>query len=103
VVRNAVRQSRLYSRIDERSLVAMTIHQAKNGEFDRVIVLWPYEVTGTEERMRRLAYNAITRAKHEAVVVVQDEARVGHSPFVPGVRPSSTRSPGKKRPRRGRV
>lgn len=101
VVKEVVHQSRVYSRSDEHRLVAMTIHQAKNREFDRVIVLWPYEVTGNDERKRRLAYNAITRARHEAFVVVQGEARVAQSPFVPGVSASLTPSTGKKRGRRG--
>ena len=60
----------------------MTIHQAKNREFDRVIVLWPYEVSGNDERKRRLAYNAITRARHEAYIIVQGEDRLNKSPFV---------------------
>jgi hypothetical protein len=62
----------------------MSIHQAKNREFDRVVVLWPYEVSGSDERKRRLAYNTITRARHEVHVIVQNKARVGQSPFVPG-------------------
>jgi superfamily I DNA/RNA helicase len=61
----------------------MSIHQAKNREFDRVVVLWPYEVSGSDERKRRLAYNAITRARHEAHVIVQSEGRVKQPPFVP--------------------
>lgn len=100
-VKEAVHQTRVYSRSDEHRLVAMTIHQAKNREFDRVIALWPYEVTGSEERKRRLAYNAITRARHEALVVVQGEDRVGQSPFVPGVTAASARSTRAKRGRRG--
>ena len=39
----------------------MTVHQAKNREFDSVIILWPYEVAGTADRQRRLLYNAVTR------------------------------------------
>jgi superfamily I DNA/RNA helicase len=101
VVKEAVHHGRLFSRHDERRLVAMTIHQAKNREFDRVIVLWPYEVSGNEERQRRLAYNAITRARHEALVVVQNEARVSQSPFVPGVSASYLPPKGKKRELRG--
>jgi superfamily I DNA/RNA helicase len=98
VVGEVVRNSRLYSRHEERRLVAMSIHHAKNREFDRVIVLWPYEVVGSDERRRRLAYNAITRARHEALVVVQGEARVRQSPFVPGVvGPSATPRGGARR------
>jgi hypothetical protein len=100
VVKEVVRQSRIYSRHYDRRLVAMTIHQAKNREFDRVLVLWPYEVSGNDERKRRLAYNAITRARHEACVIVQNEDRLKESPFIPGVAPSSS-SRGKKRGTRG--
>ena len=60
----------------------MTIHQAKNREFECVIVLWPYEVYGTSERQRRLLYNAITRAKQRALVIVQNPARLKQPPFV---------------------
>ena len=61
---------------------AMTIHQAKNREFDAVIVLWPYQVTGSSERLRRLLYNAITRAKREALVIVQNPDRIQRPPFM---------------------
>lgn len=61
---------------------AMTIHQAKNREFDAVIVLWPYQVKGPSERLRRLLYNAITRAKREALVIVQNAERIQRPPFV---------------------
>lgn len=50
----------------------MTIHQAKNREFDSVVVVWPFEIRSDAERGRRLLYNAVTRAKRQAVVVVQD-------------------------------
>ena len=61
----------------------MTIHQAKNREFDSVVVLWPYEVSGSAERLRRLLYNAVTRAKRQAVVIVQNPERLSKPPFVP--------------------
>ena len=61
----------------------MTIHQAKNREFDSVIVLWPYKVAGSADRKRRLLYNAITRAKRQAVVIVQNPDRLKQPPFVP--------------------
>lgn len=74
-------RSRAYRRVRERGVRAMTVHQAKNREFDSVIVLWPYEVAA--DRQRRLLYNAITRAKRQAVVVVQNPARIQQPPFVP--------------------
>jgi superfamily I DNA/RNA helicase len=54
---------RRYNRSSSTRLRAMTVHQAKNREFDGVVVLWPYTVAGTAEQKRRLLYNAITRAK----------------------------------------
>lgn len=105
-VRQLVQQKRGHARHDERRLSAMSIHQAKNREFDRVIVLWPYEVSGGEERQRRLAYNAITRARLEAHVVVQSKARLQQSPFVPKTdggdsarrTRAAPRSPARRRP-----
>jgi hypothetical protein len=74
-------RTRAYRRIRSGGVRAMTIHQAKNREFDSVIVLWPYEVVGSPERMRRLLYNAITRARRQALVVVQNPDRLTKPPF----------------------
>ncbi|MFT3706568.1 MAG: ATP-dependent helicase [Archangium sp.] len=81
-VSEIVQAGRNFSTRDERRLTALTIHQAKNREFDRVVILWPFEVSGDAARKRRLAYNAVTRAKHEAFIVVQSESRVTQVPFV---------------------
>jgi hypothetical protein len=51
---------------------AMTINQAKNREFEGVIVLWPFAVGGDLDSQRRRLYVALTRAKKWAVVIVQD-------------------------------
>jgi len=53
-------------------LVAMTIHQAKNREFERAVILWPYQVSNNAETARRLLYNAVTRAKQRAAIIVQN-------------------------------
>lgn len=82
-VRAIRHRSRAHRRVRDRGIRAMTIHQAKNREFDSVIVLWPYEVAGSADRQRRLLYNAITRAKRQALVVVQNPARLNRFPFVP--------------------
>ncbi|MGJ0392698.1 MAG: ATP-binding domain-containing protein [Methylocystis sp.] len=50
----------------------MTIHQAKNREFDHVVVFWTYQVSGDEEQQRRLLYNAITRARKSCLIILQD-------------------------------
>lgn len=59
----------------ERGRVATTIHGAKNREFDYVAVLWPYEAAGDDEHQRRLLYNGVTRAKRDAIVLVQGQGR----------------------------
>jgi UvrD-like helicase C-terminal domain len=55
--------------------------QAKNREFDGVVVLWPYTVAGSAEQKRRLLYNAITRAKRSCTVLVQNENLLQGPPF----------------------
>jgi superfamily I DNA/RNA helicase len=61
---------------------AMTIHGAKNREFDNVIVLWPAAVGGSDDQKRRLLYNAVTRAKLRCLVLVQAKVSLTHAPFV---------------------
>ena len=60
---------------------AMTIHQAKNREFDGVIVVWPHTVGGSDDQKRRLLYNAVTRAKRWCQVLVQAEKIKKYPPF----------------------
>lgn len=60
---------------------AMTIHSAKNREFDLVVVLWPATIRGTDEQKRRLLYNAITRARHRCIVLVQSSSLLRAPPF----------------------
>lgn len=60
---------------------ALTVQQAKNREFDGVVVLWPYQVGGDDEHKRRLLYNAITRARHWCNVIVQGQNILNAPPF----------------------
>ncbi|MCM5680113.1 ATP-binding domain-containing protein [Schlegelella sp. S2-27] len=60
---------------------ALTVHQAKNREFDIVIVVWPYTVAQDDEGKRRLLYNAVTRAKLQCTVIVQGIGSTGKAPF----------------------
>lgn len=62
---------------------AMSIHGAKNREFDRVIVLWPQSATGSDEHKRRLLYNAMTRAKSHCTIIVLGNGRLNLAPFAP--------------------
>jgi hypothetical protein len=61
--------------------LAMTIHQAKNREFDRVAVIWPYQIPANADDRRRLLYNAVTRARMSCVIVVQNASLKGQAPF----------------------
>ena len=60
---------------------ALTVHQAKNREFDGVFVIWPYTVGSDDEGKRRLLYNAVTRAKKWCYVFVQGEDALRKPPF----------------------
>jgi UvrD-like helicase C-terminal domain/AAA domain len=62
-------------------LIAMTVHQAKNREFEGVVVIWPYTVAGDAEQKRRLLYNAVTRAKNWCTIVVQNANVLRQPPF----------------------
>lgn len=54
---------------------AMTIHGAKNREFDYVFILWPYRVPNDPVKKRKLLYNAITRARLGAFLFVQGDEK----------------------------
>lgn len=60
---------------------ALTIQQAKNREFEGVVVIWPYQVGGDVEHKRRLLYNAVTRARRWCNVIVQGPNILTTAPF----------------------
>jgi superfamily I DNA/RNA helicase len=71
------------SRIDKPGGVrAMTVHGAKNREFDVVIILWPTGMKWPAEYQRRLLYNAVTRAKKFCVIFLQTGEVQNAAPFV---------------------
>lgn len=64
---------------------AMTIHSAKNREFDHVVILWDINHVSnlSVERQRRLLYNAITRAKRTcSLVALGPRSPVLNSPLL---------------------
>ena len=63
---------------------AMTVQQAKNREFEGVIVIWPYQVWGDVEHRRRLLYNAVTRTKLWYNIIVQSQNILGATSFCLG-------------------
>jgi DNA helicase IV len=57
------------------------VQQAKNREFEGVVVIWPYQVGGDIEHKRRLLYNAITQAKRWSNIIVQGQSILAAPPF----------------------
>lgn len=82
-VKRAVQQVRSFGSIPQGIRRVMTIHQAKNREFPVVILLWPFQVPGDVVLARRWLYNAVTRAKRRAIIIVQDpkKNRLNAPPF----------------------
>jgi len=62
-----------YQREKKERLTITTVKSAKNREFDAVLILWPYEVPGSLLYKRKLLYNALTRAKTNAIIIVQNK------------------------------
>jgi hypothetical protein len=57
-----------------KSRLFLTVHGAKNREFDDVIILWPqYTLPSQDIYLRKLMYNAITRAKRKVLVIAQGQ------------------------------
>lgn len=81
LVEQSFAQRRQSRRSEVRGWKGMTVHGAKNREFDNVIVLWPAAVGGSDEQKRRLLYNAVTRAKERCIVLVEATAHIGLPPF----------------------
>ncbi|MGY0790249.1 ATP-binding domain-containing protein [Azospirillum argentinense] len=80
-ISRAVSHSRRFTFRKDDGLLALTVHGAKNREFDGVIVLWPYAVVGSAEQKRRLLYNAVTRAKRWCLVLAQGVRLLEQAPF----------------------
>lgn len=83
-VERLVARRRQFGRRRDPALSAMTIHQAKNREFDHVVVIWPHRVPNDDDQRRRLLYNAITRARRSCIVLVQAQRILDGPPFAPG-------------------
>lgn len=61
---------------------AMTVHQAKNREFDHVVLVWPFQTASDPDDRRRIFYNAITRARRSCLVILQKGDLRNQAPFV---------------------
>lgn len=82
-VERLVIRRRQFAGRNDTTLSAMTIHQAKNREFDHVVVIWPHRVPKGDDQRRRLLYNAITRARRSCTVLVQAPQLLDGAPFAP--------------------
>lgn len=75
-------QSKAFRIRHSSGIPAMTIQQAKNREFDHIVVIWPFEVPNNIDYRRRLLYNAITRAKQSCIIILQNESQLLQAPFI---------------------
>lgn len=75
---------RAYSGDRPRGVPLLSIHAAKNRQFDHVIILWPHGVPGSDEFKARLLYNAITRARRSCKVFVRSADLLNAPPFTFG-------------------
>jgi hypothetical protein len=73
---------RRFGRAEQGEFSAMTVQQAKNREFEHVVVIWPYTIPNDNEQKRRLLYIAITRAQRSCLVLVQASELLDAPPFV---------------------
>ncbi len=81
VVRRQLALRRHHSGGEPAPFIAMTVQQAKNREFEGVVVLWPNQVGGDTEHKRRLLYNAVTRARRWCTAILQNEEMLTAPPF----------------------
>ena len=82
VIERKVALQRQHGQSTAHRFTALTVQQAKNREFDGVVVLWPYQVGGDVEHKRRLLYNAVTRARRWCNIIVQGQNILAAPPFV---------------------
>lgn len=81
VIKQSFARKRLLQKATEGGWKAMSVHGAKNREFDIVIILWSAAVRGSDDQKRRLLYNAITRAKERCLILVQAKSSLARAPF----------------------
>jgi len=81
--RLAIHNARAFGRNSPRFQV-LTVHGAKNREFDHVFVFWAFKADKwPSEEQRRLLYNAVTRAKRDCtVLVLGNEKRIREDPVL---------------------
>lgn len=72
---------RAYGYQQTHGIPVMSIHQAKNRQFDHVVLLWPPGVRGSDEQKARLLYNGITRAIRHCNVFVRTRPLLNQAPF----------------------
>jgi hypothetical protein len=81
LIQTATRDISRYGRTHSSNIEVMTVHAAKNQEFENVLVLWPHTAPADPNQARRLLYNAITRARRHCSVVVFGKDRLAGPPF----------------------
>jgi superfamily I DNA/RNA helicase len=71
IMKRASHSASAFRRDRQNARIALTVHGAKNREFDYVFIAWPFKVRDDDLFKRKLLYNAVTRAKEGAFLFVQ--------------------------------
>lgn len=102
-VDTVVHERRAYCGHSSKRIVT-TVHGAKNREFDNVFVIWPYKVPSDAEQKRRLLYNAVTRSKHNCMLLVRGNLqRVQNDPVLSLLGPAKPAFPPRERRKTSRI
>jgi len=100
--KKAVHNKRAYSLKSAKRTIT-TVHGAKNREFDNVYVVWPYRVPSNAELQRRWLYNAVTRAKHNCIVLAQgDQSKIAKNTILCLLGPPQPAFPPRKKKRQAK-
>lgn len=81
LVERKAAQHRAHCFVRSVGIPVMTVHGAKNREFQHVVVLWPHGVRADAQYQIRLLYNAITRARETCTVFVRGQDLLTAAPF----------------------
>lgn len=81
IIERKAAQHRAYGYERVAGIPVMSIHQAKNRQFEHVVLLWPPGVRGGDAQKARLLYNGITRAQQSCRVFVRTQELLTQTPF----------------------
>jgi len=79
MARKRIHAKMAYCAGGRRDRIVLTVHGAKNQEFDYVFILWPLALKNDQLYQRKLLYNAVTRASKNAMILAENNKRASLS------------------------